>query len=257
MDTTTNANFKKILLLTLPMVFALALAITLAACMAQANLSIDDSLVPADTTTAAKGDGEQDVLSNVSQLEFESNGDGSCELSSIGNSTDSTVKVPEYSPDGDLVTSIGDSAFFGCKTIKEITLPKSIKKIGAYAFYGSSLQSITLQEGITFIGECAFSNCTGLTMISVDPDCKNYSSLEGVLFSKDKSELICYPSGKENSSYTVRSSVKKIAKMAFYNCSALKTVNYNGKKADWDKIEIATGNDSLLAAEIKFPNSNK
>ena len=258
MDRSNNLNFKKILLLCLPMVFALTLAITLAACMAQANLNLDSSLLGEETTAKAPSqNSEHEVLGALSDLEFSSNGDGTCSVVGIGSCTDSNVEVPEYSPDGDLVTAVADSAFFGCATLKEIKLPGSVKKIGDYAFYGSSLKSISISESVTQIGECAFSNCTSLTMISVDPDCKNYSSLEGVLFSKDKTELICYPSGKTNSSYTIRSSVKKIAKMAFYNCAALETVNYNGIKEQWEEIEIASGNDSLLAATVKFPSSKK
>ena len=253
-----NVNFKKIILLSLPMVFALALAITLAACMAQANLGLGDSLLGADETTAKPSQlPDQNTVVSLSQLEFSSNGNGSCSLSGIGSCTESLLKVPEYSPAGDRVTSVADSAFLGCKTIKEISLPKSVTTIGAYAFYGSGLQSISISENVSSIGECAFSNCESLTSVTVDSDNEKYSSLDGVLFSKDKSELICYPSGKTNSSYTIRSSVKKIHKMAFYNCSSLKTVNYNGTKADWAEIEIGPNNDSLNLAEIKFPSSDK
>ncbi len=252
-----NVNFKKILFLSLPLLFAVALAITLAACMAQANRTIDDSLLDEDTTESVIGDGEQDVLSSLSSLEFKSNGDGSCSVSGVGSCTDETVSVPEYSPRGDLVTSIGDSAFLGCRTIRRITLPRSVTHIGDYAFYGSSLETITVFAGVAEIGECAFSNCDKLTAITVDVENEKYSSLDGVLFTKDKSELICYPSGKTNSSYTVRSSVRKIHKMAFYNCTALKTVNYNGTRSEWEEIEIGANNDSLLNAEIKFPSSDK
>ena len=253
-----NVSFKKILFLTLPMLFAVALAITLAACMAQANRTVDDSILPGGTTAPPSGTGGgQQVIAPVSSLEFKSNGDGTCSLSGIGSCTDRAVAVPEYSPEGDRVTSVADSAFLGNSTFTQISLPKSVKYIGAYAFYSSSLESITLHSDIESIGECAFANCTALTSITVDNANRKYSSLDGVLFSKDKSELICYPSGKQNTSYTIRSSVKKIHNMAFYNCAALKTVNYNGTKDEWDQIKIGANNDSLTSAEIKFPSSNK
>ncbi len=252
-----NANFKKILFLSLPMIFAIALAITLAACMAQANRELDDGIFEPAGTTGDPASTDKPVMLPISSLSFRSNGDGTCAVIGIGSSTESTVTVPDLSPDGDRVTSIGDSAFLGCKTLTQVSLPKSVTEIGAYAFYGSALKSILLHSNIERIGECAFANCAELTAVTVDNENEKYSSLDGVLFSKDKSELILYPSGKQNMSYTIRSSVKKIHTMAFYGCAALKTVNFNGTREEWDKIEIGANNDSLTSAELKFPNSNK
>ena len=260
-----NAKFKKILLLSLPLIFAIALAITLAACMAQANSKPDDIILGGDSAPEASlpsGEpsdttGPSENLSSSSSLEFTSNGDGTCSVTGLGSFVGNAVTVPEKSPKGDTVTAIGDSAFLGCSTLGTVSLPASLEKIGAYAFYGSSIESIIIPPSVKLIGECAFSNCTKLTSISVDRENEEYSSLDGVLFTKDKSELICYPSGKTNSSYTIRSSVKKIHKTAFYNCAALRTVTYNGKKDDWEKVEIGPNNDSLLNAEIKFSVSNK
>lgn len=253
-----NTNFKKILFLCLPIVFALALAITLAAGMAQAEKSLGDSMLdqgePEDT---GGGDKPAGVIVELSKLDFRSNGDGTCVVMGIGDCLDSTVKIPEKSPDGDTVTSIADSAFLGCKKIKAVSFPETLTKIGGYAFYGSSLEAVTILGGIKEIGECAFAKCEKLTAITVSLENENYSSLDGVLFTKDKSELICYPSGKTNSAYTIRSSVKKIHKMAFSGCAALTTVNYNGTEEDFKMIEIGASNTSLTSAQIKFPSSQK
>ena len=253
-----NTNFKKILFLCLPIIFALTLAIMLAAGMAQAQKSLGDSMLnrdePKDTEAADK---PVNSIIELSKLDFRSNGDGTCSVMGIGDCLESTVKIPEKSPEGDTVTSIADSAFLGCKKIKAVSFPETLKKIGGYAFYGSSLESVTVLGGIEEIGECAFSKCGKLTAITVDLENEYYSSLDGVLFSKDKSELICYPSGKTNSAYTIRSSVKKIHKMAFSDCEALKTVNYNGTEEDFRRVEIGPSNTSLTSAQIKFPSSQK
>jgi len=252
-----HANLKKILFLSLPMVFAIALAITLAACMAQANRGLNDGIFDPQGTSKTTADNDLPVILPTSRLSFRSNGNGTCSVIGIGSCTDGAVDVPETSPAGDRVTAIGDSAFLGSKTVKQISLPKSVTEIGAYAFYGSSLCSISIHSEIRSIGECAFANCEDLTAITVDNENEKYSSLDGVLFSKDKSELIVYPSGKQNASYTIRSSVKKIHNMAFYACSALKTVNYNGSRAEWEAIVTGSNNDSLTNAELKFPSSKK
>jgi hypothetical protein len=51
--------------------------------------------------------------------------------------------------------------------------------------------------------------------------------------------------------------VKKIHKMAFSDCAALVTVNYNGTEEDFGRIEIGPSNTSLTSAQIKFPSSQK
>ena len=66
-------------------------------------------------------------------LTFESNGDGTCALTDIGTCTDTEVVVPDQSPDGDTVTSIGSSAFKG-EEIEYINLPYTLIEIGDNAF---------------------------------------------------------------------------------------------------------------------------
>jgi serine/threonine protein phosphatase 1 len=119
-------------------------------------------------------------------------------------------------PDG-VVTVSG---FRGCKGIREIKLPDSVKEIRTSAFEKcQSLSAISLPNGIEKIGEYAFDGCTGLTRlnipasvretpsglhmccqlaaIDVDENNECYASIDGVLFNKDKTELLLYPSGKK------------------------------------------------------------
>ncbi len=60
--------------------------------------------------------------------------------------------------------------------------------------------------------------------IDVDSENENYSSLNGVLFNKNKTELLCYPSGKTESSYSIPNSVTSIGLSAFSNCRSLASV---------------------------------
>ena len=120
------------------------------------------------------------------------------------------------------VTSIGEDAFYGCKNLTSITIPKSVTSIGSSAFYGcSSLINITIPESVTSIGAQVFSGCSSLTNINVNEYNAIYCDINGVLFSKDKATLICYPAGKIAIQYYIPEGVVSIGDSAFYDCSNL------------------------------------
>ena len=123
------------------------------------------------------------------------------------------------------VVSIGADAFHGCSGLMEVTIPSSVTEIGERAFNGcSGLTMVNIPGSVTEIGASAFSGCSGLKLIEVESGNKNYCAESGVLFTKDKATLICYPGGKPEDSYTIPSSVKAIGKYAFRGCSGLKAV---------------------------------
>ena len=58
------------------------------------------------------------------------------------------------------VTSIGDSAFYGCYSLSEIVIPSSVTSIGDSAFYGCySLSEIVIPSSVTSIGDSVFYDC--------------------------------------------------------------------------------------------------
>nr|WP_288555460.1 leucine-rich repeat domain-containing protein [uncultured Mediterraneibacter sp.] len=118
----------------------------------------------------------------------------------------------------DTVTSIGKNAFYGCTRLESITLPEGLESIGDEAFrYCNSLKKIEIPASVTSIGDLAFKQAGGahLSEINVAADNKNYSSIDGVLFSKDGKTLICYPTGKVGAPYKMPDSTEIIANDAF------------------------------------------
>ena len=126
------------------------------------------------------------------------------------------------------VTEIGSYTFSNCTSLTSVTISNGVEEIGYSAFEGcTGLKSVTIPSSVTEIGyysfNRAFNGCTSLKSITVDKSNKNYTSVDGVLFNKNKTEILGYPSAK-GSSYVIPSSVTEIGESAFYSCTGLKSV---------------------------------
>ncbi len=131
---------------------------------------------------------------------YEVDSDGTIIITDCKESAKGAITIPSEI-DGKSVTSIGYWAFRDCTGLTSITIPNSVTSV-----YG------------------AFGGCTGLTSINVASDNNCYSSNNGVLFNKKKTELIGYPAGKSQTSYTIPNSVTSIGDGAFYGCTGLTSI---------------------------------
>lgn len=115
------------------------------------------------------------------------------------------------------VKKIGE--FNNCPNLKINRLPDSLDTIYSEAFSKSGITSVNIPAKVKFIGSKAFNRCKYLSSIEVDSRNKKYSSLDGVLFNKDRDTLILYPAGcRLRYDYTIPSSVKFVEGYAFdYN----------------------------------------
>ncbi len=139
--------------------------------------------------------------------------------------------------------TIADGAFKNYHSLNSVTIPGSVENIGSYAFYDCGIFSVVIPDSVKRIGDFAFSNCDNITSItvpqnvisigekafhysgnleSINVDNKNlyYSSSDGVLYDKNKTELIIYPAGKKDKIFNMPDSVLIICDYALAYCKA-------------------------------------
>ncbi len=106
------------------------------------------------------------------------------------------------------------------------TVPTTVNEIYDYAFKDAKkLTSITFPKNFlnTFDIDDRLGNCDSLTSLNFADTNKNYTTVNGIVYSKDMSSLLYVPNAKSGS-YTIPDSVKSIESRAFYNCSKLTSI---------------------------------
>lgn len=170
-------------------------------------------------------------------------------LKTIGNYAFSSCKNLKelVLPKG--LESIGMNAFSNCKSLKSITLPEGLIKLAADAFgCCSALEHVSLPSTLDSISGNPFSSCDALKTYDVSPANHSFTVVDGILFSKDMTELIACPIGKELGDYVVPDQVKYIHSLAFYRCDNLTSV----KMTNVVGIGASAFNDCKNLANVDF-----
>ena len=148
------------------------------------------------------------------------------------------------------VTSIGESAFYYCKSLTNIEIPNSVTSIGYMAFnFCSSLTSIEIPNSVTSIGNRAFSHCSSLTSIEIP---NSVTSIGDYAFQACLSLT----------SIEIPNSVTSIGYMSFSDCSSLTSIVVAEGNTVYDSREncnaiIETSSNTLIAGcqNTVIPNS--
>ncbi len=97
-------------------------------------------------------------------------------------------------------------------------IPESVNKIWEMAFaYCFELEQVVIPEGVTNIPELAFAGCSGLCVIYLP------------------------------------STLESVGAYAFDGCGSMINLHYNGTQEEWDKVNVAEGNEWLLQCDFVFP----
>ena len=138
------------------------------------------------------------------------------------------------------VTSVGDSAFFGCTGLTSITIPNRVTSIGYQAFEDcTGLTSVTIGNSVTSIGYETFKGCTGLTSITIPNSVTEigwfaFSGCTGL------------------TSITIPNSVTEIGSSAFEGCTGLTSITIPNSVTE---IENSAFSGCTGLTSITIPNS--
>lgn len=175
----------------------------------------------------------------------------------------------------DTLTAIGKSAF-NQAGIDVDSFPENLVSIGDYAFWATIVDTAYIPKNVTMIG----SNCfpTYLTNITVDPENQSFCDIDGVLFNKEKTELILFPGKKDYNApgdvveYTIPETVNSIAAYAFYpsghlivtvpgTVKTIKTNTFSGLYSHVifsegvERIEKGAFKGTIMPTELTIPES--
>ena len=169
------------------------------------------------------------------------------------NEYNGSVVIPslvEYGGFTYSITSIGNSAFFGCYSLTSIEIPDSITSIGSSAFSGcSSLTSIKIPNSVTSIGDYVFEGCSSLTSIEIPNSVTSIgsSAFEGC---------------ESLTSIQIPNSVTSIGDYAFYDCDSLTSIVVDAGNTKYDSRNecnaiIETASNTLITGcqNTIIPNS--
>ena len=204
--------------------------------------------------------GPQITASAVSYGDFEYTVSESGAEITAYNGTDSKVQIPE-TVDGAKVVSIGNYAFSNCTSLESITIPEGVTKIGYGAFNScKNLSEVVLPDSLTALDNYAFEYCTALTDITLPAglttanDAFYNSGLTSATFKDGMTKIpnSIFSDCSEFKSITFPATVTEIDDYAFNNCTSLESITI---PEGVTKIGYGAFNSCKNLSEVVLPDS--
>ena len=146
------------------------------------------------------------------------------------------------------VEVIEKRAFGACQLLLNLTLSSNLKKIESDAFNGTMIQHITIPSSVTSLHKASLRGMEYLEEIIVKEDNLNYASVDGVLYNKDLTILMQYPSHKTDAEYSVLNGTLTINEEAFWHNDTSKYFGIN--------LKVINIPESVINFELlKYPSS--
>ena len=153
-------------------------------------------------------------------------------------------------------------------SIKKVIICDGITSIGERAFSAcKNLESVTIGNDVTKIGPFAFNSCENLKTVVMGNSVEIIDE-QAFFYCESLTSIIIPDSVTRIGNYafehcelletvTMGSGVEKVGHDAFYLCKKLKDVYYNGSESDWQNIYFFAGMDSFLANATIHYNYSK
>ncbi len=147
----------------------------------------------------------------------------------------------------DGTTVIAEGVFMGCEQLTGITIPNGVTNLEPFTFHSSGLESVVIPDsvisiesncfdecqklksvvigsGLENIGDYVFNHCISMESIEVCEENQHYKAVDNVLFSKDGTELVLYPSAREGNAYIIPDGTEIIGDESIRFCGSLTSV---------------------------------
>lgn len=129
-------------------------------------------------------------------------------------------------------TTLSGDAFVGCARLQKVLLPDAIDMWDFVFRDCPALKTVTVPNTAKEVFGRCFVNCPSLTEFQVSPGASDYQAEEGVLLKRSTRELVAYPMGRKNTSYTMPKGMKAIGIGGFYGAANLKEIKLDDALTD-------------------------
>lgn len=128
-------------------------------------------------------------------------------------------------PEG--ITTIGENAFAYSNNLQNVELPNSLVSIEKYGFYGcTAFTTFHVPRNLAEFGDRALIGCSRIQFFSCSSLSQHFKAVDGVLYSKDMTELYYYPIADPKTTFDVPSPVARIHEYCFFGNNTLTQVNF-------------------------------
>lgn len=192
----------------------------------------------------------------------------SATTSEVATTTTTTAKSEPELPESDFGYYLqSDNTIYICDyhgTDKDVIVPEYIGKYPVTSIMmplmpesyaeNTEIETVTLPKTINTMQFHEYLSVSTIKSYSVDPENEEYTSVDGVLYSKDMTKLLLYPPAKEGG-FTIPDSVTEIGGGSFSYCVGLTTVNIGSnvktigvcafENSSVSEVNIAEGLESI------------